>query len=279
MNGSKNVFFSYAWGDSHEEGESREAIVNKLYNTLLKDGYTIVRDNANLEYKGFISNFMQQIGRGNVIIVFISDKYVRSPYCMYELYEIARNSRFEKPVFREKIVPVLIEFIDFTKPEVIERYFSFWRIEQDKWEGLIKASIGQLSAEQYSRYEKVKLISQHFGQMVDWLLDMNTLNPVLLAENNFEIIKKTINSILGTQWTDSETPAEASGIEVFKTGLMECIENQEYAEVFRKIRAEQGIKYDKGILKRLENNFAFQLTLDLISQLKVFVGSISNVKN
>src|SRR6185369_9239912 len=111
MNSSPEIFFSYAWGDEHEQGESREKIVNELYKSLLKDNYRIVRDKYNLEYKGFITDFMGRIGEGKCVIVAISEKYVRSPYCMFELYEIARNSNFDKNLFREKVIPVIVERI------------------------------------------------------------------------------------------------------------------------------------------------------------------------
>ncbi len=31
------IFFSYAWGDENEQGESREKIVNELYESLVRD--------------------------------------------------------------------------------------------------------------------------------------------------------------------------------------------------------------------------------------------------
>jgi hypothetical protein len=52
------IFFSYAWGDEKEIGESREKIVNSLYESLKNDGYKIVRDKIDLGYKGLISDFM-----------------------------------------------------------------------------------------------------------------------------------------------------------------------------------------------------------------------------
>lgn len=45
------------------------------------------------------------------------------------------------------------------------------------------------------RYEKTKLIQQNFGNLSDWLIDMNSLNPRMLSADNFEIIKKEILNI------------------------------------------------------------------------------------
>jgi hypothetical protein len=119
---SKEIIFSYAWGDESEQRESREKIVNDLYHSLVKEGYKVIRDKYDLGYRGFISDFMARIGQGQNIVVAISKKYVKSPYCMFELYEISRNSNFDKYQFSQKVLPIMVEFIDFGEPTVIEEY-------------------------------------------------------------------------------------------------------------------------------------------------------------
>ncbi len=66
------IFISYAWG-----GESEE-IANALESTFQKKGIKIVRDKTDLNYKGLIREFMQQIGEGKCVITVISDKYLKS---------------------------------------------------------------------------------------------------------------------------------------------------------------------------------------------------------
>ena len=46
---------------------------------MKKDGYNVVRDKEDVGYKGSISDFMRTIGRGDFIVVAISDKYLKSP--------------------------------------------------------------------------------------------------------------------------------------------------------------------------------------------------------
>jgi pterin-4a-carbinolamine dehydratase len=88
------IYFSYAWGDE------REKIVDELCNTIKSEKkYEVVRDKENLEYKGLISDFMRGIGKGNIVVVVLSDKYLRSDYCMFELYGYSDES---EPPFRGK---------------------------------------------------------------------------------------------------------------------------------------------------------------------------------
>ena len=204
MIANPEIFFSYAWGDENEHGKSREKIVNELYESLINDKYQVVRDKYNLEYKGFISDFMGRIGKGKCIVVAISQKYLKSPYCMFELYEIARNSNFDKVQFREKVLPVMVEFVDFTNPAIIDEYFSFWENEYKEWDDLVKKRAGQLSVEQMQRYDKIKMIHQNFGRLTEWIIDMNTLSPQLLSDDNFAEIKKIIVK-KGTEVLSQET--------------------------------------------------------------------------
>lgn len=186
------IFFSYAWGDDKEEGESREQIVNDLYYSLNKNGFNIVRDKVDLGYKGLISDFMKKIGKSERVIIVLTEKYVKSPYCMFELYEVARNCKFDKGLFRDTVVPIKYEFIDFTKPSIIMSYLKYWKEQQDEWEELVKLMPDRLSKEQFDRYDKIKLVGSNIGKLMDWLADMNTLTKKLLSENDFEEIKKAL---------------------------------------------------------------------------------------
>ncbi|HVF81397.1 MAG TPA: TIR domain-containing protein [Flavisolibacter sp.] len=76
------IFPSYAWG-----GDS-EKIVNDLDTAFQKKGIVLTRDKRDLGFKGIITAFMQRIGKGQGVVVVISDKYLKSPYCMFELLEI-----------------------------------------------------------------------------------------------------------------------------------------------------------------------------------------------
>jgi internalin A len=90
---------SYAWGDTTPEGAEREAIVDRLCAAAEQRGVPVLRDKHVLGLGESISNFMQRIGRGDRVFVVLSDKYLRSSYCMFELFEVWRNSRADRAEF------------------------------------------------------------------------------------------------------------------------------------------------------------------------------------
>lgn len=277
MSNSK-IFFSYAWGDAREQGESREKIVNELYESLKKDGYEVVRDKVDLGYKGFITEFMKQIGESSRIIVVVSDKYVRSPYCMFELYEIARNCKFDKKIFRERVFPIMAEFIDFARPKVLGEYLQYWEEQKKEWEELFNLRIKQLSTEQYARYDKVKLIGENISKLLDWLADMNTLNPMMLSENNFAEIKKALGQIpapdnISENIPDKKTEEKPNK----KKELLDLIDDGEYAAFLEAVK-NSNCEYNKPTLSLFRNqiigNAHAQDPIGFAQRLRAFVGTM-----
>ena len=88
---------SYAWND-----ESK-AIVDALCEDAGRRGIEILRDKTGLGLGESISRFMQRLATGDRVFAILSEKYLKSPYCMYELLEVWRNSMMDEEHFRRRI--------------------------------------------------------------------------------------------------------------------------------------------------------------------------------
>lgn len=152
----------------------------------------VVRDKEDVGYKGSISDFMKTIGKGNSIIVAISDKYLKSENCMFEMYEIFRNAKLEKEGFIEKIYPIRIESIRLSDPLVLDTYFEHWEKKEKDWEQLIVKRGTRISSEQQEQYRRIKAIAHELGDFLAFLNDINAKTKADLSKNNFEEIKKAI---------------------------------------------------------------------------------------
>lgn len=85
-------YVSYAWNDA--QNPTLEQPVDELCAEAAKRGIRIKRDRTDLgPGDGRITAFMDKIGVGERIVVVLSEKYLRSPFCMHELYAIWRRSR------------------------------------------------------------------------------------------------------------------------------------------------------------------------------------------
>jgi internalin A len=186
MSKNSEIFISYAWG-----GESEE-IVNKIYPILVEKGFNVIRDKVDLGYKGNIKEFMQRIGMGKAIVVVISDKYLKSENCMFEILEIHRNKDTWNRIF-----PIVLR--DARMYDEIERidYLVYWDTKIADLNAKIKtlqnaAGIGAV-IEKVNQYTDIRRFNDEIMSM---LRDMNTLTPDMHCDNNFESLIKALMHIV-----------------------------------------------------------------------------------
>lgn len=187
------VYFSYAWGDAKESSPSREAMVRDLIEALEQDGrFELKYDKQDVTYRRSIKEFEQEIGRAERIAVVISDKYLKSVHCMYELLQIFRKSGSESSAFREKIFPIVLPDANIYDPLDRLEYVAYW---QDKCKNLedkitrIGLGVTRSAVPDFDNYHE---IMTNLGQLAGVLADLNTLSPRLLSENSFEEIKRAL---------------------------------------------------------------------------------------
>ena len=192
MENKPEIFFSYAWGDASDSGSNREKIVNDLYESLKADGFNVIRDKNDLRYKGLISELTSRIGRGKFIVVAISDKYLKSTYCMSELLEIYRRSNSDIAEMLKKIFPIVLDDAKLYTPEDRVDYLSYWEDKKDELNKELKEieleNVGTF-ADDLHLYDEITSVIPILSRL---LRDMNTLNPQRLSANNFAEIKEAI---------------------------------------------------------------------------------------
>ena len=180
----KAIFISYAWG---QEGEEREEFVNHLDKTLQTKGIKIIRDKRDLGYKGLIKGFMERIGRGKCVIAVISDKYLKSPNCMFELVQVAENGEFYNRIF-----PIVLADAQIYKPTARLKYIKHW---EDEIKELDEAMRGVGAANLQGFREEIDQytnIPNTIAELTNILKDMNTLTPDIHSQSEFE---ELINAI------------------------------------------------------------------------------------
>lgn len=198
----KQVYISYAWG-----GES-ERLVNELDTDLQASGIQLIRDKRDLGFKGMIRDFMQQIGRGTAVIVVISDKYLKSPNCMYELVEIAHN----RDIY-DRIFPIVLADADIYNPVNRIKYIRHWEDKIRELDEAIKTvSSANLQGirEEMDSYDEIR---DNISNLTFLLKDMNTLTPEMHENSNFAIMISALKKRLSEQNTE---PAEAAQVQVKK---------------------------------------------------------------
>ncbi len=208
-----SIFISYAWG-----GES-EDFVNKIDESLKKRGITIIRDKRNLGFRGSIKEFMEQIGRGNCVIVVVSDKYLKSPNCMFELVEIAENKDF-----RNRIFPVVLTNANIYDPVSRLEYVKYWEAKRKELAKAIKkvdpANL-QGIREDMDNYDRFR---DEISGLVSTLKDMNTLTPEIHKDSDFDALFQAIEKRIHQELSSSGVaPMENNNLFLDEEQLLEIV--------------------------------------------------------
>jgi co-chaperonin GroES (HSP10) len=201
---SKEIFISYAWG-----GDS-EKFVERLDLAFQEKGITIIRDKRDLGYKGLIKEFMERIGRGKCVIAVISDKYLKSPNCMFELVQVSKNGEFHNRIF-----PIVLADAQIYDPVQRLKYIKHWEEKIKELDESIKqvgAANLQGIREDIDQYTEIR---NTIAALANTLKNMNTLTPDIHSQSDFEALFQAIEHQLAQfEATEKKLNKEQQGVEL-----------------------------------------------------------------
>jgi HEAT repeat protein len=207
---NQKVYISYNWQEDSNE------IANQIVQAFEAKGIEVIRDKSHTGYKDSIKKFMQEIGQGQCVIAVISDRYLKSPNCMFELVEIAKVGDFGK-----RIIPIVLKDTKIYK--TIERlnYIHYWEQQIKELENAMKS--GGLSdlqgiTDDLNLYTEIR---NCIASLTDTLKDMNTLTLDLHRQSEF-----------------------AEMIQAVEAKLAEDVQNNSVSPSHNPISSPQSITYD-----------------------------------
>jgi Leucine-rich repeat (LRR) protein len=160
------VFISYAWNQ-----ESCE-VVDRLQQALGQQGIRLIRDREEVRYKDSIRDFMRRIGKGKCVVVVISEKYLKSENCMFEMVEVAKAERL-----RERVFPIVLADANIYKATGRVRYVRHWEDEIQELDEALKTVRGDNLTKLQEDLNVYAEIRRLFDGIADTLRDMNALTP------------------------------------------------------------------------------------------------------
>ena len=158
-------YVSYAWADTTDP--EREKIVDQACEEAEKRGTPIIRDKTTLKFGDSISKFMRAIGEGDRIFVVLSDKYLKSPFCMFELFEIWRNSRQDKAEFLRRVRIYTLGDAKIWKPVDRVRYGKYWKDQHEELRAAVdEAGLDVLGEEDLRSYKLMQDFASKVGDIL-----------------------------------------------------------------------------------------------------------------
>src|SRR5271163_3231576 len=167
---SPKFYVSYAWRDASDP--AREQKVDAACEAGQKRGTLIIRDRTTLRTGDRISQFMQAIGLGDRIFVFLCDKYLKSWFCMYELFEIWRNSRQDEAEFVRRVRVFTLDDVQIWSVRDRLEYARWW----NERHGELKADLQGhdptlLSERDFRQFRAMRDFAHHVGDILALFAD------------------------------------------------------------------------------------------------------------
>ncbi len=187
------VFISYAWGDETPEGRERGKVVNDLCAALDHQGVTVKRDRNELQPGASISEFMDRLAEGDFILAVISDKYLRSEYCMYELFRIYRNCADKPRLFLRKVIPLILPD---AKVDTTEERFDraiYWDQMEARLTPKVQGHLKAVGTEFFKKFQMIREFARNTSNMLEYLVDK--LEPRDFERQAREGFKEVLNQI------------------------------------------------------------------------------------
>ena len=155
---------------------------------------------------------MQRIGNGKCVIAVISDKYLKSPNCMFELVQV-----FKYGEFYDRIFPIVLADAKIYDPVQRIKYIKYWEDKKKELDEAIKG-VGseylQGIREEIDQYTETR---NTIAKLTEILKNMNTLTPDIHSQSEFntliDIIKHRLVE-LGFVWKGYEHPFYYAGVQL-----------------------------------------------------------------
>ncbi|MGQ1786008.1 toll/interleukin-1 receptor domain-containing protein [Saccharicrinis sp. GN24d3] len=178
------IYISYAWN-----AES-ETVAENIEKEFEGRGLHVIRDKKDLKYKGRISEFMKDIGSGQYVIVVVSNKYLRSENCMYELIQIFKNQHLY-----ERIFPIVLDGVKIARATDRLDLMKHWENEVENLDRKTRElkSLGNIQgvADDLNLYAEIR---NNIGQLTHILKDINMLHADQHIRSDFKQLYEAVNA-------------------------------------------------------------------------------------
>lgn len=171
-----NIFISYCWND--------DEIVNEIDNYFKAKKIIFKRDKREIESWESIKSFMKRIRKSSYAILVISDNYLKSLNCMYEVLEVMKDEEY-----RSRILTVVLDSAKIYNIQGKINYIKYWSEEYKKLNGkILNIDDCESTIVLSEEVRKINAIKNNIGEFIKIVSDMNNPN----IDNIYEEISKKL---------------------------------------------------------------------------------------
>lgn len=167
----KQIFLSYSWKDND--------FANELEQLFTTRGIALIKDTRSLRFKDSIKDFMKKIRKTDYVILLISENYLKSFNCMYEISELVKDEDY-----KERVIPIVIENANIFTMNGRTKYIVFWQDEFKK-EKKLSDTLDELNKAQIiEKLKKIERIERDLPEFMEIISDMKSITCNETIDNN-----------------------------------------------------------------------------------------------
>jgi len=180
-----NIFLSY----SHKNKE----IADKVDKFFISKSIRLSRDARDAPAYSSLKKFMDTIRDHDYVILLISDAYLKSINCMYEVIQFIQEKKYI-----EKTFPIIIDKqVDiFNKVKHVD-YISFWQNRYKRFRNKINKLENTGTAQSHVELDKIDRIQSNIGEFLNKIADLKCFPLDELESTNYKAILDKIGKTLG----------------------------------------------------------------------------------
>jgi len=111
-----SIFISYSWKD--------KPIVDLIDDDFKSIGIYVTRDIRDLKYRSDIKQYMKRIRLADYPLIAISDTFLKSRNCMFEMLELMKEQDYHN-----RVLPILVDESDIFSSKSKAEYLRYWNTE------------------------------------------------------------------------------------------------------------------------------------------------------
>jgi len=226
----KTIFISYSWSTKKE--------ADKIASDLAIVGLKVMKDNLSLKKLDDIKGFMERISESDYTLILVSEKYLKSRNCMYEVLQL-----FKSDENLNQIIPILCGSVKMFDIQDRLSYTKFWQEKTDELQESLKHINPINSKEIIIELKIYQDISYRIGEFLEKLNSINLIKYEELANLNYS----SILNFLGVSENRSHL-VELIQINLIPNPRLRLLALKNYKDKF----GQHGLY--KGILARTESN-------------------------
>jgi cytochrome c-type biogenesis protein CcmH/NrfG len=185
-----DVYISYAGNDGDEAFEnSRDQIIQKISELLEQNNLKPKQYKTDVQYKDSVDKYKLDIAYGDYVILVVSEKYLKSEYCMNEAVALLnRNQRG----LEEKIFPLVLKDADIFNWKKKGEYIDYWHQQITELDNYLANKDQKAYISLTEQSINFREIYENIGSFIKTLAGICEPSKKLIEQNNYQVIIETI---------------------------------------------------------------------------------------